>query len=465
MLQEFITSALIIDDSRDEIEKLREFLEEKDIWAKHYTPAEIEALYSSKKPFNNRKLIFLDLYLSDKDSLETNIALIRNYFTSILGNDFGAYGIVLWTKHTDEFNSFVEKIYKTADKYTPPLFVVPLDKNEYIRKKDFSGVLEKLEEKLTSDVASSFFVEWNKAVKKGSDKTISTLYSFFETNEKKKKHLEAVLFRLACNYTGIPVNITPQDNSEQAKEAVKTTLKQVNPFLQKDLVKSLMDSLQVEISNNHQNINELFSNPDNLNHEASEDKNNIFSKLNSLLLLDFHNLLQDVVLPGNIYEVVENQNPIYFNQFYCKDIEIKINEHKDFKDKKKDETNYEIEEPKNIKRIAIEVTPPCDFAGKKKQLQSRIIGGIMLDSDDKIREKYFKGEGFYSFLHPIHFKNIEKPQMIIFNFYKFQTVMEDDLKNTSKYKIIGKAKDKLFADVLQKLSSHTARLGIAILYP
>lgn len=465
MLKEFITSALIIDDSKAEIERLKDFLEEKDIWAKHYTPTEIEALTASQKPFNNRKLIFLDLYLDDKDSLENNIARIRNYFSSIIGNDFGTYGIVLWSKHTDEFNSFVERIYKTANKYTPPLFVISLEKNEFLNKGDFSGVLEKLEEKLTNDVASSFFVEWNKAVKKGSDKTISTLYNLFETNDKKQKYLEAVLFRLACNYTGIPVNIIPKDNSVKSKEVVIEALNQVNPFLQKDLVKSLMDSLQVEISNNHQDINNLFTNPDNLIHESSDEKTRIFSKLNSLLLLDFHNLLQGVVLPGNIYEVIDNQNPIYISQFYNKENEIKISEHKDFKDKVKDETGKESEIEKNIKRIAIEVTPPCDFAGKKKQLQSRIIGGLMLDSDDKLREKYFKGDGFYSFLHPIYFSGIEKPQMIIFDFYKFQTVNEEDLRNETKYKIIAKAKDKLFADVLQKLSAHTARLGIAILYP
>lgn len=462
MLQEFITSALIIDDSEKEIEKLKEYLEEKDIWVKHYTPIQIEALGDNRKPFNNRKLIFLDLYLDDNDKFENNVAKIRNYFTSILGKDFGTYGIVLWTKHTEEFNSFVERIYKTADRYTSPLFVVSLEKNEYLQKNDFNGVLEKLEEKLTSDVSSSFFIEWNKAVKKGSDNTVSTLYNLFETNEKKNKHLEAVLFNLACNYTGIPVNITPKDNSEQAKEAVKISLKQVNPFLQKDLVKSLMDSLQVEISNSHNDVEDLFSNLDNLKYEASEEKTKVFSKLNSLLLLDFHNLLQDVVLPGNIYEVVENQNPIYFNAFYHKDNEIKLS---DFKDKKKDANGKEIEEPKTIKRIAIEVTPPCDFAGKKKQLQSRVVGGIMLDFDDKLREKYFKGDGFYSFLHPIDIKDIKNPQMVIFDFYKFQTIKEDDLKDTSKYKIIAKAKDKLFADVLQKLSSHTARLGIAIMNP
>ena len=465
MLQEFITSALIIDDSVAEIEKLHEFLEEKDIWVRHYTPPEIEELKSDRKPFNNRKLIFLDLYLNDKESLENNIAKIRNYFTNIIGKDFGTYGIVLWTKHTDEFNSFVDRIYKTADKYTPPLFVVPLEKNEFIKKNDFSGVLKKLEEKLSSDVASSFFVEWNKAVKKGSDKTISSLYSFFETNEKKNKYLESVLFRLACNYTGISIDIIPKDNSDEAKESIKSNLKEINPFLQKDLVRSLMDSLQVEISNNYQDIKELFFNPDNLKFEDSEEKTKVLSKLNSLLLLDFQNLLQDVVLPGNIYEVLENQNPIYFNQFYKKETEIKINEHKDFKDKKKDEAGKDIEEPKSVKRIAIEITPPCDFSNKKKQLQSRIIGGIMLDYDPKLKGTYFNGEGFYSFLYPIHIKDIEKPQMIIFDFYKFQTINEIDLRNTIKYKIIAKAKDKLFADVLQKLSSHTARLGIAIMAP
>ncbi len=55
--------------------------------------------------------------------------------------------------------------------------------------------------------------------------------------------------------------------------------------------------------------------------------------------------------------------------------------------------------------------------------------------------------------------------MAIFDFYKFQTINESDLINKCKFKVIMKTKDKLFADILQKLSSHTARLGIAALYP
>ena len=42
MLEEFITSALIIDDKEEEINKLQKFLESKDIWVKHYTPDNLD---------------------------------------------------------------------------------------------------------------------------------------------------------------------------------------------------------------------------------------------------------------------------------------------------------------------------------------------------------------------------------------------------------------------------------------
>ena len=269
----------------------------------------------------------------------------------------------------------------------------------------------------------------------------------FGTNENKNKHLEAILYTLALNYTGIPSKNIGNYN------------------LQKDLIKSLMDSLQAEVSNNFKEVKNLFLQPNSLSYPAEDEKAKVFSKLNSLLLLDFDNLSQNTILPGNIYEVVENENPIYFNDFYYKENEIKIDEHIDFSTSKKNPSEKEMLDHKNIKRIAIELTPPCDFALRKKQFQSRLVGGIILDDDKKLLVKYFNTEGFYHFIHPVFIKGVDKPQMIIFDFYRFQTIKEDDLKDISKYIIIAKAKEKLFADVLQKLSSHTARLGIAIMYP
>lgn len=238
MLQEFITSALIIDDKVGEIEKLEYFLESVGIWAKHYTPDMLDQMAS---PFNNRKLIFLDLFIDESDpTVAGNISKIRKYFEKVIGPDFGSYGIVLWSKDPERVQIFSEKIFNTNGKYTRPLFVVALDKTKYLKSNDFSSLLSDLEIELSRDVSATFFVEWNKAVKKGSDKTISRLYDLFDSNKKKQQHLEYILYRLARNYTGIP------DSEVQGYD------------LQKDLLKSLMDTLQFEVSNSFNNIISLF---------------------------------------------------------------------------------------------------------------------------------------------------------------------------------------------------------------
>lgn len=296
----------------------------------------------------------------------------------------------------------------------------------------------KLEEKLEKDVASSFFVEWNKAVKIGSDNTITTLYNLFDTNDKKNKHLEAVLYSLALNFTGIPKNNVENYN------------------LQKDLIKSLMDTLQFEITGSYIGVKELFTQQNKLNfNETADEKSKVFSKLNSLLLLDLQNLSQNSPIPGNVYEIIDQTSPLYIKELIYKKNNEDIDIHSDFKDLKK-------------RRICIEITPPCDFAQNKKQSLSRIVGGVQMDFDKDILKgntSPFKTDNFYTFLYPVSMEGFEKPQMIIFDFYRFQTLNESDLKNKDKFKIIMKTKDKLFADILQKFSSHTARLGIAVLYP
>lgn len=433
MIEEFITSALIIDDDETEIKDLLAYLEEKDIWVKHYTP---EQLSERSTSFNNRKLIFLDLYLDNSKKSIENIALIRKFFKTIIGKNFGTYGIVLWTKHSNHYDDFCEKIFQKNNPFTLPLFVVALEKNKYKAKGNYEGILEELEAKLTSDISSSFFIEWNKSVKRGSDTTIATLYDLFTSHKLKEANLEYILCSLACNHTGI-----------NAKNAISYDL-------QRDLVKSLMDPLQIEISNNYKGTKNLFNDITKLNYSGSkEDKTIVFSKLNTLLLLDSHNLSQSVVIPGNLYQVLDDHSSIYINEFIDKkDNEISLTVHEDFKSI-------------SIKRICIELTPPCDFAQNKKQSYSRIVGGIQMDYDPSLKEKYFKGENFYTYLYPVSIQGYEKPQIFIFDFYRFQTVKENELKDSSKYKIILKTKDKLFADMLQKFSSHSARLGIAILYP
>ena len=123
---------------------------------------------------------------------------------------------------------------------------------------------------------------------------------------------------------------------------------------------------------------------------------------------------------------------------------------------------YKIENlPVNTKPIILEVTPPCDFSQNKKMGRSRIIGGFICEYS-KAAHNYNK-DNYYKELYPLKLKGVEKPQMIIFDFRYFGSITETEIKDVKKYTLLFRTKDKLFADILQKLSSYIARLGLSII--
>ncbi|VTX88591.1 Uncharacterised protein [uncultured Aggregatibacter sp.] len=87
----------------------------------------------------------------------------------------------------------------------------------------------------------------------------------------------------------------------------------------------------------------------------------------------------------------------------------------------------------------------------------------MLNYDKKIKD-IFKPARFYT-ICPLSISAYKEPQIIVFDFYRLQTISEKQLSQKDKYTIAMKAKNNLFADILQKLSSHMSRLGLAILEP
>jgi hypothetical protein len=78
---------------------------------------------------------------------------------------------------------------------------------------------------------------------------------------------------------------------------------------------------------------------------------------------------------------------------------------------------------------------------------------------------HYQGNDFYyKEIWPLEIDESGKNKMIIFDFRYFGFIEESKLKDVKKNKLLFRAKDKLFADILQKLSSHAARLGLSILH-
>lgn len=458
MIEDFVDSVLIIDDLEKDVVGLKSVLDSKQILYNHLLPA---SLLDDKIKLKNRKLIFLDLYVDEsKATITEQLSIIRRIFTDSIGKEFGTYGLILWTKHPDQFIDFKEKFYKSFGRYQLPMFTVSLDKSKYL-KDGFDNLFMDLESSLVRNPSSNFFINWEILVRKSKDLTIESIYNLVNKNHNSiEENLRYVLFQLARNYTGIPFD------------------KLENYNLEHDAVKSFSDLLIYNVSNSNSNLNDLFKdweqitfkgqesstigleyNVRNFSSQSNEKKEilkgggklssnekktfkneisnleseieKIQSEINCVMLIDSSNLDHFKIFPGNIYEIISNKD-----YFVSEDL------------------------PDSAMPVLIEVTPPCDFSNNKLK-KRRVVSGFVLDYDREIINN-FKADCYYREIYPISINNVKKA--IIFDFRYFGSIDEKEILNKSKYKLLFRVKDKLFADIIQKLSSHTARLGLAILH-
>lgn len=442
MIEEFIDSVLIIDDSKNEVEGLIEVLEKRDIWITYLKPPkEKQQIDRITKPYRNRQLIFLDLRIDETKKTIDNIStIIRPLLSKIISNDFGSYGIVMWTKHEKHISEFKEKIQKDANRYQMPLFVVKMDKSKYLRN-GFNNILTDLNIILKNSIAANFFINWSNLVQKSKDKAISSIYELVPDYEKQDKNLEFLLFKIAQNYTGIPFEKIDTDYSlsvDAVKAFNELLVYEINSSA--ELLNFLNEKKEISYKKNDGNYVQPVTRISKIGNELIE----LYANLNTKLLIDEVNIKQDIIVPGNVYEI--------------KDITSKL-KHPDL--------------PDGATPIVIEMTPPCDFSNDKTKYPRILSGFIMkwqkkkdddgneLDEPDFKDLNKYKSEKYYSEIWPIKITN--KNRIIIFDFSILGFVDKKELKNENKYKLLFRVKDKLFADILQKMSAYTARLGLSII--
>lgn len=415
MIEQYIDSAIIIDDQENEIANLVTILESKDIWVKHHEPKLLKERTSPLKPC---KIIFLDLELERDKTIENNIAIIRKIFSTIIGMNFCNYGIVVWSKHANEIEQLKTRVNNDKSRYTSPLFIVGVDKTKYLKDASYDTLFEDIDEVLMSDTGASFFLYWDKLVDNGKIETIQNIYSAIPFNENANNNLRYLLYRLALNQTGIPAKYTGEYK------------------LENDVVKALADMLHYEVVHMHStDLDFIGSEPDKLNFDGDDiTKRKLFAQINSRLFLDFKNLDQKYVIPGNVYQVIED------NEIFSID---KI--------------------PDNSIKIVVEMTPPCDFAGAKKSQMSKILAGFIVQTMSESKKKDFSKDNCYKELDGLMISGMAEPQMLRFDFRYSSAIKEADLQSVDKFKLLFRFKDKLFADILQKMSSYSSRLGIPMI--
>lgn len=406
-----IQTALIIDDDADEIKELQEMLTKRGVYTRIFGPDDF--VPDEPKTLKNHQLIFMD-YMLIPGNEKANESKIRDILQKICHGDFGAYGLVLWTKHPEQIDLLKEKLTDDAraKAYITPLFVVGLDKTKYLRhgyaslKDDLNGELEKSK-------AAAFFFGWRQTVERGANKALKDIYELVPDYKKQERDFVYLLSKLALLYSGAP-------SSEVAYEGM--TL---------DACRAINELLHYDVTTAQHDMIDVFGN-DKIIPGSWELKEK--ASINGKLLVDDSEEGNSLPMPGKVYKVKDD-----ISLLKIKDV------------------------PGVSEAIAIEVTPPCDLSQKKK-VASRLIGGVMIewpDDQDVLKDvkKLFNFDAFYK-KHPICIK--DKIYYLCLDFRRIYAISDEELTNSDKFEYLFTVKNRFFADILQKFSSHAARLGLAM---
>lgn len=453
-IEEIVQRAIVIDNRQEEADGLVKALEENDIAVDELIIKEDEEI--TQKFTHNRELIFADLLLDEKpEHLISNISRLINILNQIQCSTFGPYGLVLWTKHDDDNTEFLRRlnrsIYEKPNENdnteeeeistdihlnNAPIFVVCLPKGKYMKGDDhfdFSNVLQDLDGILQNNNAAYFSLTWFKSISDSASKVLSNMYQVAHDIEKQESKITYLLMKLAQNETA---------------SADKGHILTIGAYKAFD---SLLNSELAGLVRNESIPN--FSNFDETPFGSeTEELQKISATLNEKMFIDDQAINNNEILPGNVYEIIDKDSPLKISKEERTKLCIKVNDGEFVNTK-----DY------NCKHIAVELTPPCDAANKK--IYSRMVGGYIVkmalgkNEKGKIRFKCQSSEKTYA-IYPIRLPKLDDVYVIIFDFRHLWTPRDEDIKNSTKFKLLFKFTPPLFADILQKFSSHASRLGL-----
>lgn len=420
LIEKFVNRAVIVDDKPKEIDGLLSELQKVDIACEVYSPSQLENKYFHK----NRELFFFDLFLNERDGNEDpkgQISAIRSKLKKCIGLEGGVYGIVLWTSHINYLDDFKTALSKDRENqlYNTPLFIVGLNKQSYLRN-GYGTFLPDLNHEIENDLAAYFFMTWGISLKQARDEAIKDVCKHTSDYITQSERLLNLLHLLARNHTGIPEKELA-NYSELSSDAFKS----FDDMLYSDLINSQNSEIK-DIFAGH-----TYHKPQNLEEEINQ-----YSFINAKLFIDSVNISQQKIIPGNVYEIV------------------------------KPESYQKIDgAPKSSKKIVIELTPPCDYSHKKRL--SRYVAGFMSKCPVEQKKLYdtlnaLKGDYKYS-LWPVFYENVN--YIVVFDFRYLHSIPDKEIVDEKKYKVIYRTQHRIFADIIQKFSSHSARLGNNLLYP
>lgn len=416
-----------------------------------YKGDDLNYLPDSDSRFNDIRLLFLDINLlnnrtpSDKEIRSSLYSVIK----SVISENNFPYSLIYWSRQEKEYSKIVEELFQNELKDRKPINLIPFVKSDFFP--DFSDtettndldLIAEIKKIIDSQPAYSYLINWENQVHSAADSTLQEVFSSYHLFEDWTSNANFIIEKLGSAYLGKHYN----DNSSEDK--IKASFISFNSVFK--------DTLE------HNIYNTAIANPQELKYEPSR----VVSKINAINeKLNLSKDIKDICESGNVI-IFKEKDDLFgkllnrlVSMFNLRNFlrqenkEIEIVELKKLTDKEHKRIKTEIK-TKWLK-IAIVVTPVCDFVQKENKIYDRIVKGLLIPIEyrDFIEEK---SEAVY--ILPITIKHNDLDYLLILDFRYFITT---DLK-TEDITGLFRIRQELLAEIQSKLSRHINRQGILFL--
>ncbi len=368
----------IIDNELEQALPLMKVFAKNNLPYVFYKGDNVAFLPDENSRFNDIRLLFLDINLlnSRTASVKEVKSSLYSVLRTVISESNFPYSLIYWSRQENEYAGVVEGLFENELKDRKPINIIPFVKSDFFP--NFSDVevdneidlIAEIERVINAQHSYSYLLEWENIVHKAADKTLQEVFSSYHQFKDWTNNANYILEKLGNSYLGKHYT----DSSPEDK--IKASFISFNSVFK--------DTLE------HSVYNTAIPNIQNLTYDPAKVESKVSTinqKLN--LSIDVKNIAESgniIVLeePDNLFGTLLNRLLSFFqlkNHLRFQNKEIKEDELKKIADKEHKKIKKQIKE--SWVKLAVVVTPVCDFVQKENKIYDRIVKGLLIPAEYK----------------------------------------------------------------------------------
>ncbi len=442
----------IIDNELDQAMPLMKVFAKNNLPYVFYKGDDVAFLPDESSRFNDIRLLFLDINLLNnrtapvKDVKSSLYSVIR----AVISESNFPYSLIYWSRQETEYAGVVEDLFANELKDRRPINLIPFMKSDFFP--NFSDdevennidLIAEIERVINAQHSYSYLLEWENSVHKAADKTLQEVFSAYHQFKDWTNNANFILEKLGNAYLGKHYNDnTPQDKIKASFISFNSVFKDT---LEHSVYTSEIPNAQDLTYDNTKVESKVHSINEKLN--LSKDVKNISESGNVVMLIEADETFFGKML-FKIFSKFQLSNYLRQEKKGIDEIDLNKLANKEF-----DKIKKEIK--KEWIKLAVVVTPICDFVQRENKIYDRIVKGLLIPArfKDFIDEK---SEAVY--VLPITINYSDNEYILILDFRYFSTT-DLTAENTTP---IFRLRQELLAEIQSRLARHITRQGILFL--